>query len=185
MPLKAPSTSPRVQRLAALYNTVPNLFWSALNLAPAVYYYYHYVPLSWLWAIVPLCLAPYALKPAVMDRLAPIRDREWYHRLGVDVVQEYVQHGGMVNRIIRRRYPAYRIVYDKTTVSRQLAATYMFERFHLGMLLAFGVLLCHAAAMGRWQWALLLLLCNFVYNVYPILLQQYVRLRLKRLLQKG
>lgn len=170
------------QRLAAWYNTVPNFAWSILNLAPPFLYVYRFLPLQWLWVLVPLCIIPYFLKKGFVDRLALSKRREPYIRLGVDVIQEYVQHGGMVNRLIRRRYPTYRIVFDKTTVGRQLSSTYMFERFHLGMAAAFWVLIFHAACSLRWKWALLILVCNFIYNVYPVLLQQYMRIRLKRLL---
>ncbi|RFM29048.1 glycosyl-4,4'-diaponeurosporenoate acyltransferase CrtO family protein [Deminuibacter soli] len=169
-------------RLAALYNAVPNFFWTILNLTPAVYYFYLYLPLNWLWLIAPLCILPYCFKPALLDKMVISQSRHWYHRLGVHRVQQYVQHGVIINRIIRRRYPAYRIVYNKTTITRKINESYMFERFHLGMLLAFAVLTAHALVTRHWQWALLLLLCNILYNAYPILLQQYVRLRLKRLL---
>ncbi|PUZ22469.1 hypothetical protein GA0116948_10965 [Chitinophaga costaii] len=171
------------QWLAALYNTLPYLIWSAMHLVPAFYYYDHFMLPSWLWVILPLWGLPYTLRPAVMDFVSLSKRPEWYHRLGVDVIQDYVQHGGMVNRLIRRRYPAYRIVYDKATVRKQLSASYMFERFHLGMLLLFGALSVHAVSGRCWKWALLLLLSNGMYNVYPILLQQFIRLRLKRLLQ--
>lgn len=182
MPIRQDVLAHKGQRLAAWYNTVPSFAWSVLNLAPPFIYVYRFLDLQWLWVLVPLCIAPYFLHKNFIDRLALSRTREFYIRLGVDVVQEFVQHGGMVNRLIRRRYPTYRIVFDKTTVHRQLSATYMFERFHLGMAVAFCVLLLHAAFSGRWEWVLLLLVCNFIYNVYPVLLQQYMRIRLKHLL---
>lgn len=161
---------------------VPNLFWSLLNLTPAVYYFYLYLPLTWLWSIVPAFLLPYLLPVSLLDRLSASNSRHWYQRLGVHLVLEYVQQGRRINRIIRKRYPNYRIVYDKTTISRKINETYVFERFHLGLLLDFLLLSGHALVKEHWLGAVILLLCNFLYNVYPILLQQYVRLRLKRLL---
>ncbi len=179
---KAPSQ--RAARLSALYNTVPNFVWTLLNIAPVAYYFYLQVPLYWLFAIVPLCILPYFLKPSVIDALDLSKSRDLYLRLGVGVIQEYVQHGGAINRIIRRTYPAYRMVYDKVTMQRQMSATYMFERFHLGMLLAFLAVTVHAFVHRFYIWGLVMLGCNILYNVYPVLLQQYVRLRLRRLLVK-
>lgn len=182
MPLGEPTSTQRVERLAALYNTVPNLLWTILNLAPVAYFYYLQVPIAWLLLIVPLSCAPYFFPPAFIDRFTLGKSRDWYQRWGVGVIQEYVQHGGAVNRLIRRRFPAYRIVYDRATVLRQLAATYMFERFHIGMLWALLVVTGYALGTGYFWWALVITVNNFIYNLYPILLQQYVRLRLKNLL---
>ena len=70
--------------------------------------------------------------------------------------------------------------YDKATIRRKIKETYMFERFHVGLLLVFFILTGHALK-EHWQWVIVLLLGNFLYNIYPILLQQYVRLRLRKL----
>lgn len=183
MPVKERTVIKKAERLAALYNMVPNLFWSLLNLTPAVYYFYLYLPLSWLWIIVPAFLFPYLLPVSLLNRMRASNSRHWYQQLGVHIILEYVQQGRRINRIIRKRYPSYRIVYDKATIRRKINETYAYERFHLGFLLGFLLLTGHALMKGYWLWVMVLLLCNFLYNVYPVLLQQYVRLRLKGLLK--
>lgn len=182
MPFKQKTVTQQAERLAALYNMVPNLFWTALNMVPAAYYFYRYLPLSWLWMVTPLCLLPYFLPAAWLDVFASLTPAHRYRRWGVHQVSGYVQQGRFINRLVRRRYPAYRVVYNKATIRGTIHASYMFERFHIGLLLVFFVLAGHAFIKQHWRWALVLLLCNFVYNVYPILLQHYVRLRLRRLL---
>ncbi|PWV45417.1 hypothetical protein [Chitinophaga sp. S165] len=183
MPVKERTVTQKAERLAALYNMVPNLFWSLVNLAPAVYYFYLHLPLTWLWIVIPAYLFPSFFPAILLDRLSAGNSRHWYQQLGVHLILEYVQQGRLINRMVRNRYPAYRIVYDKTTIRRKIKETYVFERFHLGLLLAFLPLTGHALWNAHWLWVVVLLLCNFLYNVYPVLLQQYVRLRLRRLLQ--
>jgi hypothetical protein len=183
MPTKEKTVLKKAERLAAQYNLAINLFWTLLNLAPAAYYFYLYLPIAWLWIIAPVSLLPYFLPAALLDGLSASTSRRWYQRVGVHIVLEYVQQGRRINRMIQRRYPNYRIVYDKTTIRRKINETYMFERFHLGLLMVFFIMTGHALAKECWQWAIVLLLSNLIYNIYPILLQQYIRLRLKRLLQ--
>lgn len=171
----------KAERMAAGYNLVLNLFWTLLNLVPAVCYFYTYLTTAWLWIIVPVSLLPYFLPAVLFDRLSAGNSRHWYQRLGVHLLLDYVQQGRFINRMIRKRYPTYRVIHNQLTIRRKINQTYMFERFHLGLLLDFFILTGHALTKAYWLWVAVLLLCNFVYNVYPILLQQYIRLRLGQL----
>jgi len=183
MPTKEKTVVKKAERLAAQYNLAINLFWTLLNLVPAAYYFYLYLPLARLWIIVPVALLPYFLPAVLIDRLSVRKSRRWYQRVGVHVVLGYVQQGRRINRMIQRRYPNYRIVYDKTTIRRKINETYMFERFHIGLLMAFFIMTGHALVKESWHWGIVLLLRKLIYNIYSIMLRQYVWLRLKRLLQ--
>lgn len=182
MAIKQRTVLQKAEQLATLYNLALSLFWTLLNLVPAACYFYLHLPTTWLWIIVPLSLLPYLLPVNLLNRLSASNSRRWYQQIGVRVILKYAQQGGFINRRIRTHYPDYRIVYDKKTVLRKIHETYMFERFHLGLLLVFFIIAGHALKNAYWQWAILLLSNNFLYNIYPILLQQYLRLRLKRLL---
>lgn len=63
--------------------------------------------------------------------------------------------------------------------------TWMRERFHLGFFVFY--CLCSALALlqGRGLWCFVLMVANALYNLYPIWLQQYLRLRVERCLMHG
>jgi hypothetical protein len=77
-----------------------------------------------------------------------------------------------------------RVRCDREVIVRFTRDTWMRERFHLGLLLFCS--LCAGVALWRIQlmWFIALCLVNTLYNFYPIWLQQYLRLRITRLLRQ-
>ena len=162
----------------AFYNAVPSVLWSVLAFGPVVLYCYRYVAQPALWASVGLSLLAYAWPAAWLRRLQLSRQAALYRRLRVPLLGRFTQQGGLVNGLLRRRYPAYRVLPGRQAVARLLSTTYQQERFHWAGLLFFALLGLHAGWAGRWYWAGGLLLANIGYNLYPIWLQQYLRVRL-------
>ncbi|WP_394367241.1 glycosyl-4,4'-diaponeurosporenoate acyltransferase CrtO family protein [Chitinophaga agri] len=52
---------------------------------------------------------------------------------------------------------------------------------HYGLLLVMLLLTGHALSY-QWRWMPVMIVCNVIFNAYPVLLQQYVRIRLRRML---
>ncbi|SFW68776.1 glycosyl-4,4'-diaponeurosporenoate acyltransferase CrtO family protein [Chitinophaga sancti] len=163
----------QAKQAADQYNLLISLFWTILCLGPAGWYFYLYMPPAWLWIMVPVALLPFLVPAPWLEHYAR---RSFYERIGVRGLLTYVQHGKWVNARVRKRYPGYRIVYNRETIRQKIRETYLFERFHYGLLLVLLIMAVHA---GIGLWGILLMVCNIGYNVYPIFMQQYVRLRLK------
>ncbi|RZK16155.1 MAG: hypothetical protein EOO56_20580 [Hymenobacter sp.] len=104
-----------------------------------------------------------------------------YHRLRVPALNHLTQHGTVVNRLLRHRYPQYRHLPPRADLARLVRAPYQMERFRWVMLVFFLLTTGYAVALGHLGWAGLLTLLNVGYNLYPIWLQQYLRIRLRRL----
>jgi hypothetical protein len=121
----------------SFYNAVPNVFWSLLGFAPVSILCYRFMERVCLWAFVAISLLV-AIVPA-----SRLRDLELsttataYQRLGVYWVNGLVQHGSLVNRLLRRTYPGYRRMRSRTGSPYLLQSTYVQERFHWTMLLFF------------------------------------------------
>jgi hypothetical protein len=153
------------------------VFWSVLSIAPPSFFCYHYMARPWLYGLLLGHLLAYGLPTAWFSRWQLGRTPARYRQLGVPTVNRLTQHGEFVNRFIRRRYPHYHRV-RAHTVAAVMRASYQLERFHLGL---FGFFLgssLYALWQGQWGWALLIMVTNLGYNVYPVWLQQYIRLRL-------
>ncbi|TDN39673.1 hypothetical protein E4631_09700 [Hymenobacter sp. UV11] len=181
------STEPREPSAAvvAAYNAVPNVVWSVLAFGPLVVACAHYVERPWLWVVVVVSLSAYAWPVAWLRRLQLSGRVAQYERLGVPAVGRLAQQGALVNRLLRRRYPGYRVLAGLQGVARLVSATYQQERFHWAGLVGFGLVSGHEAAVGHWGWALGLTGLNVGYNLYPIWLQQYLRIRLRHLPRRG
>ena len=82
----------------------------------------------------------------------------------------------MIRRPPRSTLP--QTLFPYTTLFRSLVAgSYHMERFHGVLLLFFALVSLYALAHGYSGWAALLVLLNVGYNLYPMWLQQYLRLR--------
>jgi hypothetical protein len=161
----------------AFLNAVPSVVWSVLAFGPVVLYCYRYVAPAGLWAFVGVSLLAYAWPGAWLRRLQLSRHAAVYRQLRVPLVGRFAQGGALVNGLLRRRYPAYRALPGRQGVARLLRTTYQQERFHWAGLLFFTSLGLHAGWAGQWRWAAGLTLANIGYNLYPIWLQQYLRVR--------
>jgi hypothetical protein len=164
--------------MLAFYNAVPSVFWSVVHLVPLSLFCYQHLPRPWLYGSIGVSLLVYAIPKAWF--------RHWqlsvwpvaYQRLGVPVAGHLAQHGSLVNKLVRRHYPQYRRARGRQSVAGLLSNTYHMERFHVAALLFFLLCSIAAATQGHWGWAVGLVVLNISYNLYPIWLQQYLRLRL-------
>lgn len=184
MPSPAPKPAAPSPALLAWYNAVPNVFWSVLGLAPISVYCYQHLERPWLYGLLAFSLPALGLPAAWFHYWQLSRAPAAYRRLGVPVVNRFTQHGDLIQGLIRRRHPQYRRVRSRPTLVAVLRATYHQERFHLVLFLFFLLTSLYAAALGHGRWALLIGLTNVGYNLYPMWLQQYLRVRLTGWLTK-
>ena len=171
----------KADRTLEMYNMVPNLLWSTMGLAPITVYCYNWLDRSTFLIFLSFSAIPMFMTNARIDRLRLGRSVRFYRKLGVPTVNKVAQHGVIIMNLMRRKYAGYKVLTnDATSIRRLLGRTYMFEKFHWMSFLFFILTTGHAALNGRWVWAFVLCLTNVFYNIYPNLLQRYIRLRLSR-----
>jgi len=175
-----PSSQPATpsSRLLGFYNAVPNLLWSALSLTPLTIFCYQHVARPWLYGFILVSLLVYGLPFSQFWRLQLSTNLARYKQLGVPRLNHFTQHGTFVNWLIRRTYPQYRHVRSRAALASFRRTTYYQEQFHLVLFVFFLLVGAYAVGHGEMGWAALLCLINLGYNLYPVWLQQYLRLRL-------
>ncbi len=178
MPAPNPKRAVPSPALLAWYNAVPSVLWSALSLGPLTVFCYQHVARPWLYGFVVASLLVYAVPRAWLRHLQLSATPAVYRKLGVPAVGRVAQHGALVNGLLRRQYPHYRHVATRASVASLVRTTYHYERFHWVMLLFFLLVGGYAVGQREVGWALLITLTNVGYNLYPIWLQQYLRVRL-------
>ncbi len=156
-----------------------------LSLAPLVAFCYQHLAGPWVYWFGGLSLLAYAWPTGWLRHLQLSTTPALYRTLRVPALNYFTQHGTLVNRLLRHRYPQYRHLPPPTDLANLVRATYQMERFHWVMLLFFLFTTCYAVVQKHLSWAALLILLNVGYNLYPIWLQQYLRIRLLLLLSKA
>ena len=170
----------KAKRIVALYNMIPNLLWSILNLIPITIYCYTLMDHKTFYIFLAVSLIPLFLKNSFLDKLQIGSTIKIYKRLGVHLINKVAQNGVIVNTLIKRRFPDHKIVTNRrSSITALIKQTYMFEKFHLILFLFFSFTIIDAFINGHYAWACIILLTNIAYNVYPNLFQQYIRLKLK------
>jgi hypothetical protein len=114
------------------------------------------------------------------DRIQVAKTTRVYKRLGVGFANKLAQNGTIINQLVRKKFPGYKmIVHQRSSINKLLQQTYMFEKFHFIMFVFFILITSYALAKNHFWWAVIISVANLLYNVYPNLLQQFIRLKLR------
>jgi len=158
---------------------IPNITWSVLNLVPISIYCYSSVDLKSLYISIAISVIPGFLPNSFYDNLQIGRTTRLYKRLGVGIVNKLAQNGAIINRLIRKKFRGYRtLMHERSSVNKLLKQTYMFEKFHFIMFVFFIFITLYSLVKNDFWWSIIITITNVLYNIYPNLLQQYIRLKL-------
>lgn len=105
----------------------------------------------------------------------------FYARTGVKFVRKFVQNGDYINRFIRKRNPTHGAIKNKENAVAYLKTTAVAEVYHLFCLVFFTLTISYTLMLGHYLIAAITALTNVLYNIYPILLQQYNRARIAKI----
>ena len=176
------TASAKIEKEIALYNMVPNLFWSILCLWPIFVFSYNYVPMNCLSFFLVTACASFLVSRRVIDMLQWSASTADYRRIGVGFINHFVQDGTIMKRLVKKKFPGYSPDRKSpASLQKMISRTYLFEKFHWAMFVFFTLTAMYAFLRELVLWGVLLLMLNFLFNVYPNLLQQYVRIKLRRL----
>jgi hypothetical protein len=179
MVLKKDKGLSKVKRTLAWYNMIPNLIWSILNLTPISIYCFTFFDYNTTCLFLALSLIPVFLKKSFLDRIQIGKTIKIYKKLGAPLINKVTQNGVIINSLVKRKFPDHKVVtYKKSSIAGLINQTYLFEKFHLVFFLFFSLTMIYAVLKEHLTWACIILLTNVVYNIYPNLLQQYIRLKL-------
>jgi len=159
---------------------IPNLFWTGLFLIPIAIFCYTFMTPKTTYILLGLSLVPIFLPNSFFDRIQLSRSSHFYKKIGVRYINIFAQNGSLLNKFLRRKYPNFKVVSkSKTSIRKQYYQTYFFEKFHFSLFVFFTITTIYAGIQGHFYWVLTLTISNLLYNIYPNLLQQYVRVKLK------
>jgi hypothetical protein len=162
-------------------NQFINFFWTILCFAAIVVYWFSVGLLPAFYVFIALSLIPAFLPQKVMAKLQLSKSAAFYERLGVRFIRKFVQHGDIANSISRKTKPNYQVIAQKNDPATYLKTINMYERFHMLCLVFFLFTTAAALVDRKFIMAAAITISNVIYNFYPVLLQQYNRIRIMRL----
>lgn len=176
--------SAQMNKKALWYNQTLNVFWSVLNFSPLGYFCFAAMELKWIYILSGLSLAAGFLPRSFFDAMQLGKTTALYEKIGIRVVKKLTQDGDFINRSIRKKFPQYKKFTDRSSIQQHLNKAYAIEKIHFSMFVFFLLTSMYALVKGYVWWAAIITINNLVFNLYPNLLQQYNRLRLRRMMKK-
>jgi hypothetical protein len=159
---------------------IPNLLWTALFLIPITIFCYSLVTPKTTFILLGVSFIPIFLPNSFFDNIQLSKNSHFYKRIGVKYINTFAQSGNLINKYLKNRYPSFKVISkNKTSIKKQYYQTYFFEKFHFSLFVFFTFVTLYAGIRGHFYWVLILIISNLLYNVYPNLLQQYIRVKLK------
>ena len=164
-------------------NQIINLFWTAVCFAPLLSYWLNEEIDFYFYIFTLVSLITAFLPNRVFDLLAFSSNRKFYERLGAKTIRKLVQNGDIVKTMsAENRRP---IIRDISHARKYLKNIAMYERFHWACLVFFLLTSITAFFRGYLLTGLLITAANLLYNFSSILLQQYNKLRIKKLITES
>jgi len=171
--------SAKLRKLQNLYNSIANLIWSVLGLTPVSVFCYNHIELKLLYIFLGISFLPIFFPNSFFDKIQLGKTTTIYKKLGVPFINKIAQNGDIINRLIRKKFPDFKAVsFRKQSTKRLQQQTYIYEKFHFVLFIFFSLATIYALNKKYFDWAFILCLTNLAYNIYPNLLQQYIRIKL-------
>ncbi|WP_337042510.1 hypothetical protein [Emticicia sp. 17c] len=173
-----------IKQKVGVYNQIVNFFWAILCFAPVVYFCYCYMSLKILYLFIGISLPTMFIPTAFLHKIQLSHNTHIYHKIGIRFIKKYTQDGDLINKFIRSRYPAYKYVDNKQSFKKVVGRSYVNERFHYMVFVFFLLATIYAFIHGFIYDGIIMTASNIIFNVYPIFLQQYNRIRINALLKR-
>jgi hypothetical protein len=147
-------------------NQAVNFFWTILCFIPVIAYWFAANSLLWCFIFIGISVVSQFL-PVSQMQLS--RNPRFYENFGVKFVRKFVQN--------------YRIIKSKANAVQYMKTIMMYERYHFICFVFLSLTAIYALITSHYTLSVLILIANIIYNIYPILLQQYNRARVSKLMK--
>ena len=160
-------------------NLLVNLIWSFIFLFPLVVFCYTKMPRNWFVISLLISLLAIFLPASFFSVYQVSKSRLFYKKIGIEFFNHFTQNGTLLNRLVKNNFPEYKRFQTKEEALKKLFnQTFMFEKFHFIVGIFFIETTIFAFINNYYYWVAFFIVGNVIYNIYPMLLQQYIRLRL-------
>ena len=177
------ATNQKLEKLKYRYNLILIAGLCSMTLAPCVIFYFRGIgELMWLAIFLMISYIISLFPKKFYNKIQLSKNVNFYKKLGVHQFKKFSTNGDFININIKKSFPKHRNVKDLTTIKAKLEETYIIEKSHT-VLFAFCFLTTiYAILLNKIEFAVFLSIGNFLFNLYPNLLQQYNRIRYRKAL---
>lgn len=173
-----------VEKLKYRLNLILIALLCSTTLAPCVIFYVR-GPGQFVWMAVFIGISYLIsrLPRTFYDKFQLSADVAIYKKLKVHLFKTLSTNGDVINKKIREKYPTHRNVKNLETIKEKLNETYSIEKSHTVLFVFCLLTNIYAILTNSVGTAIILFIGNLLFNYYPNLLQQYNRIRYRRVIE--
>lgn len=163
--------------ITILLNQTLNLIWTFLAFIPVfMLWYANFNAITLLTSILLSLILTVIIQKAGIH-LPLSNKRQFYEKLGVKQFQKFTQDSYYISKLAKKT-GGKKSFFRRNNYSTQIKKIRMYEQYHLLCFLFFSF----SSLIGIYShyiiYAMLVTLANIIYNIIPLLIQQYNRIRL-------
>ncbi len=149
-----------------------------INLFPTVAFYLDGNG-EWNWFLIILAtsLIFCSIPNFIIDKIQLSKKTLFYKKIKVNLFKRYATNGDIINRNIRKQFPGHRNIFNPLSIRKKLIETYTTEKAHLFFFIFCFLTSIYAFNVNHYIQATVITVGNIIFNLYPIFLQQYNRIR--------
>ncbi len=162
-----------------LLNQFINFFWTILCFAPVILFWIKEGISLYFYLFIGTALIMGILPNKILDLFMLSSNRRLYEKLGVKQIRKFVQNGDTVNAMTNEQKKS--IINGIEQAQQYLKTIAMYERFHWACFAFFLLTTIRCFFTGHLKLAWVITIANMLYNVSSVLLQQYNKVRIKKI----
>jgi hypothetical protein len=164
---------------ALLINQAINLIWTALFFTPTILFWILYYDAAILFCLLAISLFPLLLNEALLRFFQLSSSKKFYEQIGIRKFQAVTQDGRIVKNLINKRHVDYSIIGNRRDIELYKKQINIYEKYHLICMLFFSGSAIYGLINSEYYLSALILVSNIFYNVVPLLIQQYNKIRIE------
>lgn len=164
-----------------IYNQILNLFWTVIFFLPVIILWFNHYNPTFLFTFTAISLLPFFIPSKYFDLLQISNDRFFYESIGVKAFQGFTQNGRIINSILRKREPGYKVIPNRGSVHKFKSQIIIYEKYHVSCMLFFAISFIYGILHDKFYLAIFILVSLVLYHIIPLLIQQYNKIRIGNL----
>ncbi len=163
--------------ISAIINQSINVAWTILCYIPIVILWHLDYNAYVFWTALAISLIPLVCREAVFNRFQLSNSKQFYKRLGIAYFQRFTQKGMLAVKIIGTLDNSHKN-FKRIDISKFKTEILGYEKYHYSCFLFFSLSAFYALYGHLYVLLLFIFMSNIIYNLVPILIQQYNKLRI-------
>lgn len=164
--------------ISLLVNQTINLIYTVIFFSPVIIVWFRFYHSKLLFVSLGVSLIPFFLPTKTYRYFQLSRKRRFYQKLLIDKFQHFTQEGYFVKQLVNSISKIQNHQFNKSIIKKLTNQIRAFESYHLACLLFFLFTFIYALIKREYFFAFAIFISNVLYNIIPILIQQYNKTRI-------